>query len=290
MEGRLDFIKNQLVDSSDSTSDCTTSTPAATCMPRFQPGKRTSWHYVLSAHAVGQPKWKLQDDSLEIVKQSGNTVTFTTSTAVGTLDQVINAEGSNAGDPTCPYGRVTIFGAATNPSLNGTFCLKSAATPTGTSFTISVGGTATTGTFTYYTDPNLAVAPGFTSTASGVSDVGGADSLITLGLWGNPALNGASPITSPASDGQTKPVLAGTFMHEFGHSAGLTHGGFTYPQLAQGSYVPSLEPNCKPNFQSVMNYLFQVDLLAQANGSSVPDYSGQVLASLNEAKAGAAGV
>ncbi len=295
-KGGFDFIKNQLVDPSVSTSDsvsaCTVSSPPSVCVPRFQPGKRTSWHYVLSAHAVGQPEWKLQNDSLESVKQSGNTVTFTTATAVGTLNNVSSIPGNFLQDPSCPDGRVTILGAATNPSLNGTFCLKSAAASTGTTFTITVGGASTTASYTYYTDPNLAVAPGFTSSASGVSDVGGADSLITLGLWGNPAFNGSSLATSPVSDGQSEPVLAGTFMHELGHSIGLTHGGYTYAQLALGSYVPTLEPNCKPNFQSVMNYAFQVDLLAPSNGGSnnVPDYSGQVLASLNEAKAGAAGV
>lgn len=288
----FDVVKNQLVDPSvsvtDSVSACETTTPPTGCIPRFQPGRRTSWHYVLSAHAVGQPKWKLQDDSLESVRQSGTTVTFTTATAVGTLDQVVNPEGGFSPDPSCPYGRVTILGAASNPNLNGTFCLKSAANSRGTTFTITVGGTATIGNYTYNTDPNLAVAPGYSSSASGVSDVGGADSLITLGLWGNPALNGA-PMASPVSDGQSEPVLAGTFMHELGHSIGLTHGGYTYPLAALGDYVPSLEPNCKPNFQSVMNYAFQVDLLS--NGvSNVPDYSGQVLASLNEAKAGAAGV
>ena len=289
-KGGFDFIKNQLVDStSGQTADCAVASPPATCMPRFQPGKRTSWHYMLSAHAVGEPKWRLQDDSLEVVKQSGNTVTFTTATAVGALNNVSNVLGGFTQDPSCPDGRVTIIGAGSNPNLNGTFCVQSF--PSNTSFTIKVGGSATTATFTYSTDPNLAVATGVTNSASGVSDVGGEDSLVTLGLWGNPALNGTSPQTVPTSDGQSEPVLAGTFMHELGHSAGLTHGGYTYPLLAEGIYVPTLGQNCKPNFQSVMNYQFQVTLLTPlAGGSNVPDYSGQVLASLNEAKAGAAGV
>jgi len=65
-------------------------------------------------------------------------------------------------------------------------------------------------------------------------------------------------------------------MHELGHSLGLTHGGFYYD--TPGSYVPTVEPNCKPNYQSVMSYLFQVDLL----DSGVLDYSEQQLSSLNE--------
>ena len=65
-------------------------------------------------------------------------------------------------------------------------------------------------------------------------------------------------------------------MHELGHSLGLTHGGLYYD--TPGTYVPTLEPNCKPNYQSVMSYQFQVDLL----GNGVLDYSGQQLSTLNE--------
>lgn len=286
-KGGFDFIKNQLVDSSDMTSDCTGASPAASCMPRFQPGKRSSWHYILSAHAVGQPKWKLQDDTLASVKQSGHIVTFTTTGAVGTLDNIDNVQGGPIiQDPSCANGRVTIFGAGTNANLNGTFCVNTSTAPNGDTFTIVVPGPSENTSYTYLTDPNLAVAPSFTSTASGVSDVGGEDSLVTLGLWGNPALNGHTPPpTAPAADGQSEPVLAGTFMHEFGHALGLTHGGFTYQ--TQNSYVPTLGPNCKPNFQSVMNYQFQVDLLAPlGGGSTVPDYSGVGLASLDKASGG----
>ena len=287
-KGGFDVVKNQLVDStSGQTADCAVASPPATCVPRFQPGRRTSWHYVLAAHAVGEPKWNLQDGTLETVKQSGKTVTFTTSAAVGTLTNVNNIKGDFTQDPSCPDGRVTILGAASNPNLNGTFCLASAANPAGTTFTITVSNSETA-SYTYATDPNLAVAPGVTGSASGVSDVGGEDSLITLGLWGNPADNGHTPDGAPASDGQTESVQAGTFMHELGHSIGLTHGGYTY---AQGTYIPTLGPNCKPNFQSVMNYSFQTTLLTPLNnGTPVPDYSGQALPSLSEGKATTAGV
>src|SRR5260370_5860512 len=68
-------------------------------------------------------------------------------------------------------------------------------------------------------------------------------------------------------------------MHEFGHSLGLTHGGFVRSQTADG-YAFTFDPNCKPNYQSVMNYMFQVDLLDGAL-----DYSEQVLNPLNETSA-----
>jgi hypothetical protein len=65
-------------------------------------------------------------------------------------------------------------------------------------------------------------------------------------------------------------------MHELGHTLGLTHGGTYY---TDGSHVPTLEPNCKPNYQSVMNYLFTVDLLGT---NQTLDYSDQELNTLNE--------
>jgi len=283
-KGGFDFFKNQLIDPDDPTNlnDCTTSPPAADCTPRFQPGARFSKHYVLFAHAVGQSKWKFQGGTLMSVTQSGNTVTFTTSTPIGALNSIgTGVQGNPIPDPSCLNGRVTVIGAATNPNLDGTYCIKDPTHPLDTSFKIIVGGSSTSASYTLSSDPNLAVAPGFTSTASGVSDVGGADSLITLGLWGNPA--------SPTSDGQKKPVLAGTFMHELGHALGLTHGGFDFD--TPGSFVPTILPNCNPNYQSVMSYSVQVDLLAPFNGGpNVPDYSGQALTTLTKGTAGSPGV
>jgi len=115
-------------------------------------------------------------------------------------------------------------------------------------------------------EPQLAVYVSVTDTTSGFSDVGGGDSTVTLGKWGAQA--------------QLVNVQAGTLMHELGHSLGLTHGGRYYPN---GSTTPGFEPNCKPNYQSVMNYLFQVDLLqTEAQGGLAVDYSSQVLNTLDE--------
>jgi Putative Ig domain len=133
--------------------------------------------------------------------------------------------------------------------------------------------------YTELTDPNLTVTPGQATTGSGFSDIGGADTLVTLGLWGDPSL--PSP-PAPQAPGQTKNVQAGTFMHELGHTLGLTHGGLFYDNLAQNpqDYTPTLDANCKSNYQSVMNYMFQSDLLGP--NSDVLDFSSQQLGTLSE--------
>ena len=237
----FEFLKNQPLNYPDETS-CQQALNGP-CIRRFQHGRKDSYHYALFGHAAGLPEWGLQGGSLTSVVASGNTVTFTASAPHGL---------------TAGTDRVTITDAITNPSLNGTYPVQSAS---GNTFSIHIP-TATNATYTQSTDPWLSVASGRIRTTSGVSDIGGGDSLVTLGLWG--------------TSGQTDPVQSGTFMHELGHSLGLTHGGLYYD--TPGSYVPTLEPNCKPNYQSVMSYQFQVDLL----DDGVLDYSGQELSPLNE--------
>jgi len=295
-KGGYSYFKNQLVEtiecvgascfgSSDKiVINCLSEYPPSDCQPRFQHGRKDSWHYALFAHAVGRAEWKIQDDTLTSVVQSGHTVTFTTLAPLpaAPLPTLIDAGYDNhsniLADPYCANGRVSVYYAATNSNLNGTFCITTSSGPGGHTFSITVPGASISATYTLLTDPYLSVAPGQTSSASGISDVGGADSLITLGLWGDPTLDGLGVTAAkPISNGQQENTLAGTFMHETGHSLGLTHGGFYYDQAA-GNYTPTIEPNCKPNFQSVMNYDFQVDLL---NGTL--DYSEQQLDPLDEA-------
>lgn len=72
---------------------------------------------------------------------------------------------------------------------------------------------------------------GATNCSSGVANINGKDLLVTLGC----------------TFGQIGTISdqAGTFMHELGHNLGLRHGGFQ-------------DLNYKPNYRSVMNYLFQL--------------------------------
>ena len=177
--------------------------------------------------------WSFGDSSLASISVSGTTITFNTANPHGLVPDPNDTGAAN--------GRVSFANVNSYPSLNGTFLVQT--TPSPMSFTVQVANVIKAPTPS--SDPFLSVLSGVVDTVSGVSDVGGADSLISLGLWG--------------ADGQTVPVQSGTFMHELGHSLTLTHGGL-YPS-AVGAYAFTLGPNCKPNYQSVMNYLFQVDLL-----------------------------
>jgi len=240
----------------------------STCVRRFRPGRNNSYHEVIFGRASAAPNWTLADGTLSVTL-SGNTLTFITSTAHGLV-----ADPNNTG---VAAGRITINDAVSNPNLNGTYLVQSV--PSTTSFTVTAAASAAP---TRDTDPFLSITSGVVGTGSGVSDVGGSDSLVSLGLWG--------------ADGQAVPAASGTLMHEVGHSIGLTHGGL-YPTALNGGYmngtytVPGggysfiFEANCKSNFQSVMNYLFQVDLL---DGNV--NYSSRALTALNESVVPAPGI
>jgi hypothetical protein len=97
---------------------------------------------------------------------------------------------------------------------------------------------------------------------SGIADRPGGDIMVTLGLW-------RSDI--PANDQVGSALVqAGTFMHELGHNLDLSHGGWFS------------QPNCVPNYPSVMSYLYQTRGLTDADGVGQIDFSRGVLAPLNE--------
>jgi len=102
-------------------------------------------------------------------------------------------------------------------------------------------------------------------TNSGVADMPGGDLMVTLGAFADVS---GRPVGTPYMQGAT-------LMHELGHNLELTHAGT--PQTP-------LEPNCKPNYMSVMNYLFQLRGLFNDTEPGVPhmDYSGEALGPLDE--------
>lgn len=273
--GGLIFLKNQPLNYPDEAScEAAASGP---CIRRFQHGKDNSYHYAMFAHGVGVPNWTLLGGTLDNVNasipgpnvvQSGNLVTFKTKTP--------HMLSGHADDTFCAQGRVTVAFVLSNPSLNGTYCVTITSL---TTFQIKVASSINF-TYTSSTDPNFAVVSGQAERVSGFSDIGGANSLIGLGSW--------APVL------QTWQAYSGTFMHELGHSIGLTHGGFYFDSLTanNNNYTPTLEANCKANHQSVMNYKFQTALLDKPTGLldqngnpftvQVPDYSGQALNTLSE--------
>ena len=103
-------------------------------------------------------------------------------------------------------------------------------------------------------------------TNSGIADFPGGDLLITLGAFRDEQ---ALPIGTPFMQGST-------LMHEIGHNFEFTHGG-----LHVSNDSPR-EPNCKPHYHSVMNYLYQLRGLPDSTGRLWMDYSGQVLNGLTE--------
>jgi hypothetical protein len=113
--------------------------------------------------------------------------------------------------------------------------------------------------------------------SSGLAEVVGNDLIISLGgrldVWHG--------IVPPPQDWVMN--HAGTFMHELGHNLGLDHGG----PIGMLDY----NTNNKPNYLSVMNYLFEytgIGTAASPGSTIVPpggyrvDYSRTALAPLNE--------
>ncbi len=103
--------------------------------------------------------------------------------------------------------------------------------------------------------------------SSGLAELPGDDFIVSLGSFDWQAYRLA--LTKHPNPPLTwDNVVAGTFMHELGHTLGLRHGG-------------SDHTNYKPNFHSVMNYLWQLPLRSYA-GSWILDYSRQAFNILNE--------
>ena len=98
---------------------------------------------------------------------------------------------------------------------------------------------------------------------SGVADGGhgGGDFMVTLGFWGNNFIG-------------TDFVQIATLAHEMGHTLALRHGG-ARPTAAD----PAV--NCRPNYESVMSYLFQVRGVTTPTGPIVA-FSRQRLSNLDE--------
>jgi hypothetical protein len=116
---------------------------------------------------------------------------------------------------------------------------------------------------------------GSSTTSSGNSCANsGKDFIVSLGSF-------MGPDSTMNTQNGTDRQQSGTFMHELGHNLGLTHGGgFEIDVDQDGNPVIR---NCKPNYLSVMNYLFQTKGLTNADtGVQAIDYSRADLPTLDE--------
>src|SRR5208337_3807706 len=231
-------------------NDCTASPSVANCAPHFAYGKKDSYHYVLFAYSLAVPAWNSWYGSLTSITVTGGVTTLVTTGLNGS----------------CP-SRITISGVQGDPGLNGVYNTNGCDSGL-TTITVSTPGVSAW-TWTYpntpTAEPTIGVTSGTVTSISGYSNVGGSDSVVSLGLWEQ---NTSQDMSKAAT------VVAGTLFHELGHTLGLTHGGRYYD--TSGTYIPTYEANCKPNFQSTMNYLFQLDGVGPASAIT---YSNQVLES-----------
>ena len=269
----------------------------------FQPGRGQSYHYVLAGHALGASRYfwstlasvfsnpNLNISQLVSIVNSGTTATVIIQSPPGLVKP---GDCPNLAIPACSDAntdRITITGATGQIALNGTYLFKNATSNTinnvtTTTFTITTTSVAN-GTYNFSNEPQLAVNYLGPTSTSGHSDfAGGADSAITFGRWeADDPVNCQPDPSQPLAAGQaycdnqmgTVQVQEGTLLHELGHTLTLTHGG-TYYNDPNNPSLPTYELNCKSNFLSVMNYLFQV----RGFGDDGYDYSGHTLPDLSE--------
>jgi hypothetical protein len=124
------------------------------------------------------------------------------------------------------------------------------------------------------TDGACAVAPNpdfyIPKSVSGIGELPGRYFMVTLGLWD--ALVG------------TEAMQINTTLHELGHNIGLWHGGAApqFTNLSNARANTFVQPNCKPNYFSIMSYLFQATGVTDFLGNSSARYSAESVDPLNE--------
>ena len=108
-----------------------------------------------------------------------------------------------------------------------------------------------------------------TGSSGRADDTPGDDFVVTLQTWSNASMirNGGGAAVCGGASACRRRGEAATFMHELGHTIGLRHGGGDDQQY-------------KPNYLSVMNYLFQFPSVVPSRPLT---YSNWLLPTLSEA-------
>jgi hypothetical protein len=128
-------------------------------------------------------------------------------------------------------------------------CLDASNKPTGY-------GSGTPGICAVKPNPNFNVP----TTQSGVAQLPGSKVMISVGLW--------DQINHVGSTG----TVTGTTLHELGHNLELYHGGAANTWNSSALTIQR-EANCKPNYLSVMSYIFQMPGLLDDLGNAHYRYS-----------------
>ena len=277
----------------------------------FAQSRKDSYRYLLSGHTLGMPASSWAASGVVVPSLSRGTLVEIIDSGTTATVKIISPPGLlKPGDPAPPppdnftnLDRITIKGAIgqtlvsgapiPNANLNGTYPYTISSQSADGAGNVTQILTITTanvpdGKYAYAEQPGLAVVFGGPKSTSGFSDLGGGDSFVTLGLWraDDPSTCQVNPATSLIAGqaycndqvGSTT-VQAGTIMHEVGHTLALTHGGMYFANANNNPpSVPTFGLNAKPNFLSVMNYLFQI----RGFGDGGVDYSGKTHAPLSE--------
>src|SRR5208282_3507503 len=234
---------------------CGTMTPTGPCVSRFPHGRKDSYHYMLSGHAVGAPSWGVQNTptwggfSISI---SGN----------GTNNVTVNVP-SGHGLSAIPKPRVTIVGATSLPNLNGAY---DPSIQNDTMFTLTNPNVNVSGTLDSTTDPNLAIVLGIPSwnfKNSELASISVSNNVATVTTLVPHGLSSASRVK-----------VVGEITPLNGNGA-LLYGTYGYPVLAiTDDYTFTItNPNSDPN--AAWGTL-TLTLLTSATDPDLAIYSGDV--------------
>jgi len=88
---------------------------------------------------------------------------------------------------------------------------------------------------------------------------------------------GTDFISQPLAGARAEAAL---LMHELGHALGLPHSG--QADIDRADDGTPVSRNCKPNYVSIMNYIFPTGILDTASGNVVVDFSREPLPTIDE--------